>query len=349
MRHGKTLLWAAAVMTVGGAITLLAQAPASSAKAPKPTVPALTDAQKKAFVDWVPAHYQSPEDMIVGLFKDRDILFLANGHGKQEGEFAQGLMKRLHQAGIYNFVYEFTLHSNTAKMDALLTAPTFNEELAKDLIYNRYEDGYLEDIELYKSAWQVNHDRPQGTPPLRIVGINEPDGTDLAPKDTPLVELNRIRNAYLAGHRRDIVNYTWAGFLSRDFVANKQKALVYIGSAHATTHFRLDRRPLTAHFTSLGNYLFNYIGEKAGTVCLGAGSEKPAQIDELMAAVPAQFRRIGLVPTRGTPPGDLPIAVRGFADGRASDFTLADYCDGYVAGFRTGEEKKLTPFTRKKS
>lgn len=347
MMCGKTFVWAAMLVMVGAAVTLPAQAPPSPAKPPQLAVRPLSDAEKKAFLDWVPAHYQSPEDMVVGLFRDRDIVFLANGHGKQEGEFAQGLMKRLHQAGIYNFSYEFVLHANQAKMDTLLAGDAFDVELARELVYNRYEDGYLEDVDLLKAAWQVNRQRPKGSRPFRIVGINEADGTDLAPKGTPLPELNRIRNKYLNGHRRDVVNFTWAGFLSRDFVATKEKALVYVGSAHATTRFRLDRRPLTAHFTSVGNLLFNYIGEKAGTVCLDPGG-KPKELDALMAAVPAQYRRIGLAPKKGTPPGDLPIAVRGFVDGRASDFTLADYCDGYVYGYKTGEDKPLTPYTRKK-
>jgi hypothetical protein len=353
----RTLTPIGVVACLGAAAILFAQAPSSSAVRP------ITEAQKKAFVEYVTAHFQSPEEMVAGLFKDHDIVFIGHHHQKQEVEFTQALLKRLYDAGVYNLSFEFALHANQDKIDKLLVADTYDEQLAHQMVYNRYEDGSQEDTDLFKAAWQLNRQLPKGARPFRVVGINEVDGTDLAPKGTPLAELNAIRNKYLNGHRRDIVNRTWADFISRDFIANKEKAAVFVGSAHSTTRFRLDRRPLTAHFTSVGNYIYNYIGEKATTVFLHAATPLQrsdlkgdaatadnaaalAQIEELMAAVPATFRRIGLAVTKGTPFGDLPVPAPGFVEGRASSFTWADICNGYIYLVPAAEYKPLTPFKK---
>ena len=348
----------ALLASLGTGLALLAQAPTPSVVRP------LGEAQKKAFVDYVAAHHQTPEDLVVGLFKDHDIVFIGHHHQKQEVELLYPLVQRLYDAGVYNLSFEFALHANQDKIDTLLTAEVYDEQLAHQMVYNRYEDGSREDTDLFKAAWQVNRQRPNGARPFRITGINEVDGTDLAPKGTPLPELNAIRNKYLNGHRRDIVNRTWADFISKDFIANKGKAAVFVGSAHSTTRFRLDRRPLTAHFTSVGNYIYNYIGERTTTVFLHAATPLQrsdlkgaaasadnaaavAQIEELIGALPAKFRRVGLAVAKGTPFGDLPVPAPGFVDGRATGFTWADICNGYIFLVPAAEYKPLTPFKGK--
>ncbi len=356
MRAGQIVPCGFAVIA-GVAATLVAQAPPPSVVRP------LDDARKKAFVEYVVAHYQTPEDLVAALFEDHDIVFIGHHHAKQEVEFLYPLLERLYRAGVYNLSFEFALHADQEKIDRLVTADAYDESLARQVTYNRYEDGYQEDADLFKAAWRLNRQLPAGARPFRIMGINEIDGTDLAPKGTPLDELNAIRNKYLNGHRRDIVNRTWADFISRDFIANKEKAAVFVGSAHATTRFRLDRRPLTAHFTSVGNFIYNYIGERATTVFLhGAtplqrsylkgeaataeANKATAQIEELMAAVPAQYRRVGLAVRPGTPFGDLPVPAPGYVNGRASGFTWADICDGYVYLIPAGEYERPTPFAK---
>jgi hypothetical protein len=299
---------------------------------------------KKQFTDYVSSHHQTPEDYVADQFKDHDIVFLGESHGlKQNHEFIYSLMKRLHERGIYTLVLEFGLYENQGKIDQLVTGATWDQKLADDIWYGTRHMG----TGVYRTAWQINHDRPAGTRPFRVVVFGRLDGAQAVPRTVPLAERDKVADKFLGGHRKDMMNRFYADVIAKEVIAKGDKAVVYCGSGHAGTKFRMNRLPLTPHFTSLGNFVYNYIRDRTMTIGLhgsvfikeemfdptadnATGAPVQAAIESLMEGVPAQYRRAGLS-TAGTPLGTLPLpGARGYREGRSSDFKLADYVDGYI-------------------
>src|SRR5436853_6984792 len=79
-----------------------------------PTAPS---AAEQRAADYVAAHYQRPEEYVVGKFKDHDIVFAgeaAHLH-RQSALFLQRLIPMLYRAGVRNLCYEMSLADDQAE------------------------------------------------------------------------------------------------------------------------------------------------------------------------------------------------------------------------------------------
>ena len=48
------------------------------------------------------------------------------------------------------------------------------EELAREIVFRQFIAwGYREYVDVNRAAWEFNRDRPDGTPPFRVLGIND--------------------------------------------------------------------------------------------------------------------------------------------------------------------------------
>jgi hypothetical protein len=112
--------------------------------------------------------------------------------------------------------------------------------------------------------------------------------------------------------------------------------VIYAGTGHTTTKFRMDRSPNPPHFTSAGNLIYNVLGDKAAEVALHSPVSKSENgrpylgtIDRLLEKLPPE-QVAGGIPLESSPFGKLPVEIKGYYRGRASGFTLADLHDGYI-------------------
>ncbi len=149
--------------------------------------------------------------------------------------------------------------------------------------------------DVYKVAWELNHRLPPGARRFRIVALNI-DESGQTPADA------------WGGQRLNIhdqTNIFWAQVISKEFLANHEKALIYSGSGHSFTRFFFQRKQ--DHSFSAGNLVHNFIPNRVMTVWL--------QFD-----------------TQSTPFGTLPLAISGYVFGKQNcgPFTLADVADGYI-------------------
>src|SRR5258708_2061351 len=84
---------------------------------------------------YIADHHESPEDYIVRQFATHDIIFLGEMHGvRQNLEFLQKLLPRLHAAGVYNLGYEFSVYKDQPKIDQLLASASYDPKIANDLL-----------------------------------------------------------------------------------------------------------------------------------------------------------------------------------------------------------------------
>jgi hypothetical protein len=127
----------------------------------------------RELTSYVKAHWQTPEDYIVGKFKKYDVVFVNEGHRiKQDPELIQHLIPRLYKAGVRNLGFEFARYSDQADMDRLIAAPTYDENLSRRLLFNMFVGwGYKEYLDVLRSAWALNRSLPVSAPKFRIVGL----------------------------------------------------------------------------------------------------------------------------------------------------------------------------------
>ena len=115
---------------------------------------------------------------------------------------------------------------------------------------------------------------------------------------------------------------------------------------------RYDRSPRLAHFISAGNFVYNLIDDKAIQIILhgalvGRSNDTAKDLDvieEIMQMVPSENRRVGFDTSDGTPLGEIPMpGVTGYLEGRVSNFTLSDLCEGYIFLAPRAEFKPTAP------
>ena len=210
-----------------------------------------------------------PEDYVVSKFRDHDIVFLGEHHFvKQDVEFVQSLIPLLYENGITDLGIEFGCFEFQAEADALVTAGTYDEDLARSLMF-RWASywPYVEYQDLYRKAWELNRTLPPGAPKFRIVGLDYRARWDMLQERMRPALWRRV---FPEGPR----DLHMADVVTREFVRKGRKALVYAGFRHAFTRFHgpeFDVRRgqfLWRNDDAMGNRVYDRIGARAMTVLL---------------------------------------------------------------------------------
>ena len=352
-----------------------------------PASPALdfpqVDSQVKEQLEaYIRSHHMTPEDYVLSKFKDHDVVFLGeNHHFKHDPELVQRLIPLLYRSGIFTLATEFARHEDEALIERLLSAPTYDESLARRITFNQYVFwGYQEVVDIFTAAWQLNHGLPREARKFRILGVNCSPNWSFVQKEEDFSDERVMRNVWRGCDEGD-----WARPILTEVVAKGEKALVYSGIHHAFTQYRGPvYNEATRSFggfgdVRMGNHVYQAIGKRAFTIYLhgvwppAEGYSKPetyaadGYIDAAMDEVEPQFRRAGF-DTRGTPFGDLPgeksIYKYGYDESKLiwgllgngitggfipwwgrydSKFNLGMFCDGYIYQKPLREYEGVTP------
>jgi len=289
---------------------------------------------------WLAQHGRPPGDYVLGLFADHDVVLLGEQHRiRHDPELVQAIVPRLREAGVGFLALEFARREEQSLIDSVLTAPEWQEGLARDVFFRAFMSwGFQEYVDVLKAAWRANLGRPPGTPPLRVLGVNNSlDYTHFrteADWDDP-----------------EVRKRVWQGQTEADWakpvlaaVRGGGKVLAYCGIHHAFTGFR-QPRVREGKFQGwgdfrFGNHLREALGTRAVTVYLhapweGAGgygtkSVHPAagRLDAFMLARPGGPFAVGF-DVAPSPLADLRIADAVYREG-CERFTMADFCDGWI-------------------
>ncbi len=296
----------------------------------------LPAAQRDALVGHLAEQGESPEDYVTSQFTDHDVVMIGEFNRiKEDVEFVQSLLPRLYEeAGVRVIAIEFASSPDQAVIDTLLGDVLFNA-VAAAAVQRRYSGGmwpYLDYLDIYKSAWDINRKRPPGSEPFRVVALS------------PYVDwekLNYGSEAESQTERQRLAAYDahMAEVLEREVLSRGEKALVYCGIRHAFTRFEdpVVREGTFVRFRQgrMGNLLHEKLGERVMTVLLHSPWPAPdrsglyrACDGTLDLALDAHGAPVGFdVP--GSPFGDLGDTRAVYRLGHA-DFSLAKLCDGYV-------------------
>ena len=300
--------------------------------------------------DYILAHQQSPEDYVIGKFKDHDVVFLGEMHRvKHDPELIQRLIPLLHENGVYTLATEFARSEDQPLIDSLLSGDRYDEQLARLIAFRGgVHWAYQEYVDIFKAAWTVNQALPKGTRKFRVLGVNcSYDWSFIrTPEDWRVFEIptGNKTDSMRALVRRGCTEKNWADVIL-ERVDRGEKVLVYSGMHHAFSEYlqpivNKDYEFLGYREDRMGRHVYKAIGKKAITIFLHGvwlplrvyddPSVRPADgiIDEVMDSLGEQFAPVGF-DVIGTPFGRLAPENAYYRISYGS-FTLADYCDGYI-------------------
>jgi len=84
----------------------------------------------------------SPQNYVLDKFTNADIILLAEDHRVKENlDFLGSLIPQLYKKGIFTIGMEFGANEDQNLLDSLVTAETYDENLARQLMFN-YNPGW---------------------------------------------------------------------------------------------------------------------------------------------------------------------------------------------------------------
>lgn len=174
------------------------------------------------------------DSLIIKEFGESDIVFLGESHRKkQHASFVNNLLPTLYQHGIRIIFSEFANYSDTRLIDSILTAPNYDEQLARKIIHaSGWDWAYKEYVDLYKAAWNLNNGLNDNQKPLRIIGL-QPDINYSAITSEQDWDSPQKRQEYW----NETDSTSWLAIIEKESLSKNQKALVYCGRHHAFSKF----------------------------------------------------------------------------------------------------------------
>lgn len=304
----------------------------------KKSIKEISPDEKKELAGYLRSNWKTPENYIIGKFRDHDLVFIGEGHHiKHDVELVHTLIPLLHKNGVYNLGIEFGCYEYQDKVDALITAESYDENLARWLMFKWASYWpYKEYMDLYKKAWELNRSLPEGKPKFRIVNLDYRVNFTYVTEDTPASLLKKI---FHKGER----DVHMAGVIFEEIVRINQKALIYAGQQHAATRFyhpKYDftkKRFLGFNRRVMGHLVYRKMPDKVFNICLHYPWPSLKSLTDFnypvrgaIDGVMREFenKRVGF-DVRGTPFGKLSDGSTYYSAGRKR-IELSDFCDGYV-------------------
>jgi len=240
-------------------------------------------------------------------------------------------------AGIRNLGIEFGCYEYQDQVDQLITASAYDEDLARWLMFKEFVAwGYVEYIDIYRKAWELNKSLPSDKPKFRVINLNyRPDWSAMEEKMTP--EL--WKKVWPKGDSDEHM----ASIIIKEFVAKNLKALIYSGSHHAFTGYHqpvvdFEKKQLIRfNTTRMGNIVMQKIPNKVFNIFLHSPWSTKASFEEhnypvggVIDSVMDEFldKRVGF-DVLGSPFGKLEDPETYYAYGY-DKFDLGTFCDGYI-------------------
>lgn len=189
--------------------------------------------------DWLRRNAISAEDYVLKLYQSHQVIIFGEAHNVREHKtFLAELLGRLYnEAKVRCLAWEFSCPEDNEWLKHLVTAEEFDEAAVLAFARDQYLDWNSADHwDLIRAVWRINHARPLGKPPMRMVGLRSRRVIDAAhkwyalkpgsPRYWELLEL-MVREDD-AGMAREV---------EREIIAPSVKGLVFVGRSHDMTKY----------------------------------------------------------------------------------------------------------------
>ena len=219
-------------------------------------------------------------DYVASKLKAHDIVMLGEKHGVRENcEFVAELIGPVYEkAGVRHFVTEFVPTRETQRANQLVNAPTFDRDLAIDIMRNHAWPtwGYEEYLLILKGVWELNASLPDAAEPMHIIGMD----SDWSQHDLFFRYTDKATSMKLMmdreAHMVDVIR--------KQVLEPGHKALAHMGYAHS----------ITSQGVRLGTVLHESYGDRIFQVCLHHAffsQGGPASVTQLIERVVAESGR----------------------------------------------------------
>ena len=185
----------------------------------------------------------SPGDYVIEKFRTHDVVLLGEHHLiKQNLVFVQDLIPKLYMNCIRNLGMEFGASEIQGKLDSLVNAPEYDQELAQKIMFTyNCTWGYHEYIDIYKAAWKLNISLPHSAPKFRILNLSYIFRWD------HFIPGPRNPENMTAVFTKGTVDKFRAEIIDKEVIQKGEKILALVGTTHA--------------FTKYGSPYFKYNGD----------------------------------------------------------------------------------------
>ena len=296
-------------------------------------------------------------DTVLDLLRTSDVVLIGeSGYAREQIMFAADLIPVLDSAGVRNLGYQYANREDQALIDQLVTATTFDEQLARRILFDHLcVLGYQEHVEVFRSAWEVNRRKGSSDEPFRIVGLSNRLDYEVFTNQDDLKDPAVMAQVFATG----IPDVVIAETIATEFLERNVKAVAYMQMDHAFTG--LQRPSYEEELAAIGfggtrragNALRDEYGNRVVSAALhgpvrdsrsriGYGYPAGGVIDRAIPTDGGQGRTVGFVTA------DSPFAdVRVYGDAVPADteggVTLRDYADAYLIVAPIDSLTGLTP------
>ncbi|MFM1853224.1 MAG: hypothetical protein RL164_542 [Bacteroidota bacterium] len=280
----------------------------------------------------------SPQDYIIDKFSIADVILLAEDHRVKENlQFLGSLIPQLYKNGIFTIGMEFGAYEDQRLLDSLVTAETYDENLARQLMFN-YNPGWAfkEYMDIYRCAWTYNQTLTKNERKFRILNLSyKYNWTAFSGQRTP----ENMKSVFYNGN----IEFFRFKILENEIIRKKEKVLILTGDVHAFTKYHFPfydfASPNYVRFDStyFGNLIHAKYPKKVFSILLhkpfyNYPNKKPllispanGKIEQIMSLLSNQPMGFDLM---NTPLGDLPDSS--YYSMGYPNFKLSDLYDGYI-------------------
>ena len=241
-------------------------------------LPPIQSVLLRELAEWLQAHGADPLSYVCDLFDRHQVVFV--GHQtptRRAGLFLQDLVAAAYRQGVDIVAMEYACVDDQARLDAVVTGPTFDEQLAREAMLRwgiRHNFAYREYLDVLGAVWEVNRRfAGQKTSPMRVLGLDYDLDLD-AVTDTA-----DLRNSFAWPHlrHRGPVSAHMSEVLLREVIEPGHRALVLTRTAHAMTRLRrlphrvwdaIDTEVSAGHVVGAANRLYEVVADRAVTVLI---------------------------------------------------------------------------------
>lgn len=280
----------------------------------------------------------SPQNYVLEKFTNYDIILLAEDHRVKENLIFLGkLIPQLYKKGIYTLGMEFGASEDQLLLDSLVTAETYDENLARQLMFN-YNSGWAfkEYMDIYKFTWEFNKSLKKNERKFKILNLSyKYNWTSFSGQRTP----ENMKIVFYNGNT-EVFRFN---IVEKEIIKKKEKILILTGDVHAFTKYKFPYYDYTSpNFVRFdSNYFGNLIYDKYPTKVFSILLHKPfynypnkkpllispanGKIEQIMNLLSNQPIGFDL---NNTPLGQLPDSS--YYSMGYSNFKLSDFYDGYI-------------------
>ncbi|MEZ4655547.1 MAG: hypothetical protein R3E12_18660 [Candidatus Eisenbacteria bacterium] len=302
--------------------------------------PPITSALSDQLESWFTAHGSPPEEYLLGLFEDHDVVILGEQHRiLHDVALVQKLIPRLPSASVSRFATEFATRRDQTMVDSLVFGEDWDEQLGRSILFRQFVAwGFREYVDILKAVWQSNAQYGSADSSIQVIAVNNTMDYSHFRSEADWND-DEVWNRVFG----DQTEADWAAPILKA-VHEGNKVLVHCGIHHGFTSYR---QPMVENGEfirfgrmRMGNVLHDSLGTRVVTVYLHAPWNTrqgytpdfvhPAEgrLDAYMLSRAGGPYPVGF-DVAASPLGDLPIENSVYALGY-EPFTLSMFCDGWI-------------------